>query len=98
MSPNSTIQKFARPVFVASFVPVLLAGAFTQTSFGALFNLVDNNSVAQFDTATSANQFNWFVDGVDQLAQEAFWFRVANVPEQSVHSLPIAVQRTSDGN
>ena len=47
---------------------------------------------------TTANQFNWFVDGTDQFAQEAFWFRVGNVPEQSVHTLPIAVQGTTDGN
>ena len=87
-----------RHIFPACVAAGLCAGPLAQTSFGALFNLTDNNSVAQFDTATSANQFNWYVDGIDQLAQEAFWFRVGNVAEQSVHTLPIALQGATDGN
>ncbi|HVT28820.1 MAG TPA: PEP-CTERM sorting domain-containing protein [Lacipirellulaceae bacterium] len=69
-----------------------------QNCSAALFTLVDDNSIAQFDTATQANNFNWFVDGNDVLAQQAFWFRIGNVAEQSVHTLPIGVQGVSDGN
>jgi hypothetical protein len=75
-----------------------LAGPAAQLSVAAIFTLTDDNSVAQFDTASSANNFNWFVDGNDQLAQQAFWYRVGNVPEQSVHTLPIGVQGVSDAN
>jgi hypothetical protein len=64
----------------------------------ALFTLTDENSVAQFDTASQNNNFNWFVDGQDKLAQQAFWYRVGNTAESSVHTLPIAVQGASDAN
>lgn len=65
----------------------------------ALISLIDRNSFADFDTATPANNYNWFVDGTDLLAQQAFWFRVgAAGPEFSLHTLPIGVQGTSDTN
>jgi len=78
---------------------VLLGSLLVESSRAALFNLVDNNSLAQFDTANQVNNFSWFVDGNNQLASEAFWFRIGNVGgEQSVHTLPIGVQGTTDGN
>jgi hypothetical protein len=65
----------------------------------ALLSLIDNNSSADFDTATPSNNYNWFVDGTDLLAQQAFWYRIgAAGPESSVHTLPIGVQGTSDTN
>ncbi len=54
----------------------------------AVVPLTDKNSVAVFDTASPAGQFDWFVDGVDQMSQQWFWFRVGNNPEQSLDSLP----------
>jgi hypothetical protein len=61
--------------------------------------LVDDNSSADFDTATPANNYNWFVDATDLLAQQAFWYRVGSAgPESSVHTLPIGVQGTTDAN
>src|SRR5437868_13133350 len=75
-----------------------LAGPAAQHSVAALFTLTDHNSISQFDTASQSNNFNWFVDGTDYLAQQAFWYRIGNVPEQSVHALPIGVQGTSDAN
>lgn len=74
------------------------SGHFVQSSAAALFTLTDKNSVAKFDTATQANNFNWQVDGVNQLTQQAFWYRIGSVAEQSVHSLPISVQGVSDTN
>ena len=45
------------------------------------------------------NNSNWTVDGVDQIFQQAFWYRVGNGgPEQSLHSLPILVEGTTDTN
>jgi len=81
-----------------SFVLAAFSAATAQQSVAALFTLTDENSVAQFDTATPANNFNWFVDGNDILAQQAFWYRVGNVAEQSLNLLPIGVQGISDSN
>jgi hypothetical protein len=74
------------------------AGFASQRASAALFTLIDGNSIAQFDTATQSGNYNWTVDGSDVLAQQAFWYRIGNVAEQSVHLLPIAVQGTSDSN
>jgi hypothetical protein len=80
------------------FILAVFTAATAQQSAAALFTLTDDNTVAQFETATQANNFNWLVDGNDLLAQQAFWYRVGNGAEQSVHSLPIALQGTSDTN
>jgi hypothetical protein len=63
-----------------------------------LITLDDDNSQVDFDTASSANAYNWRVEGSDQLFQQAFWYRVGNGPEQSVHSLPIGFQLASNTN
>jgi hypothetical protein len=77
----------------------IVGGFVARPASAALFTLTDANSVAQFDTATQANNFNWFVDGNDKLAQQAFWYREGSAgPEQSLHALPIGVQGTSDSN
>jgi hypothetical protein len=69
-----------------------------QHSAAALFTLVDENSTVDFDTTSSANAYSWSVDGQDQLFQQAFWYRVGNGPEQSLHSLPIGFQLASNTN
>jgi len=92
---RNTSSAIARVLF-CSFVLAAFSAATTQQSVASLFTLTDENTVAQFDTATQANNFNWFVDGNDVLAQQAFWYRIGNVPESSVHSLPIGVQGISD--
>jgi hypothetical protein len=38
------------------------------------------------------------VDGQDQMNQQAFWFRVGNTAEQSLHSLPIAFEMATNTN
>jgi hypothetical protein len=76
-----------------------LVGPAVQRSVAAVFTLANVNSVAQFETATQANNFNWTVEGVNQLAQQAFWYRIGNGgPEVSVNTLPIAVQGVTDSN
>jgi hypothetical protein len=80
---------------------LLLVGILSQSatrSFAALFTLSDDNSVVDFDTGSSANAYVWEVEGVDQLFQQAFWFRVGNGPEQSLHTLPIGFQLASNTN
>lgn len=73
-------------------------GSGVQSASAAIFTLTDDNSVSQFDTANPAGNFNWFVDGTDRLSQQAFWYRIGNVAEQSAHLLPIGVQGTTDSN
>src|SRR3954468_24302409 len=86
----------ARGLF-CSFVLAAFSAATVQQSVAALFTLTDDNSIAQFEPAAPANNFNWFVDGNDILAQQAFWYRTGSAgPEFSLHTLPIAVQGTTD--
>lgn len=80
----------------------LVIGAFVAvigSSAGAApLTLIDSNSTADFSTNTQAGAFSWTVDGVQQLSQQWFWYRVGNTAEQSVDALPIASQALSDGN
>jgi hypothetical protein len=94
---RKTSSAVARVLF-CSFVLAAFSAASAQRSVAALFTLTDDNTSASFQTATADNDFNWTVDGVNQLSQQAFWYRVGNVAEQSLHVLPIAVQGTSDSN
>ena len=75
-----------------------LAGPMAQQSTAALFTLVDDNSTASFQTASADNNFDWHVNGVDQLSHQAFWFRIGNTAEHSVHTLPIDTQGATDTN
>jgi hypothetical protein len=85
-------------VLRALFCSCVLAVLTAQQSAATIFSLTDDNSVAQFDTSTASNNFNWLVNGNDQLAQLAYWYRIGNGAEQSVHLLPIVAQGTSDTN
>jgi hypothetical protein len=73
--------------------------ALAQSASAAFVTLTDGNSTADFDTANQTNNYNWTVDGVDQIFQQAFWFRVGDSgPEQSLHSLPISIEGPTDTN
>jgi len=100
MSRTARIQFSATTrAIICALVVCGLAGPGTQNSFGAVFNLIDGNSSALFDTSTPANNYRWFVDGVNQLTQQAFWYRIGSVgPEVTVHGLPIGLQGTTDPN
>lgn len=95
---NRTSKFFSAPIVRAFLCGSVLLGLLAQHSVAAIFTLVDENSTAIFDTATAANNFSWQVDGTNQLVQQAFWYRIGNVAEQSVHSLPIGVQGITDTN
>jgi len=101
MPNNSPTPKllFSRTLMVGGLALTVLAGPMAQQSSAALLTLIDGNSHVDFDTATPSNNYNWFVDGTDLLAQQAFWYRIGSgSPESSVHTLPIGVQGTSDVN
>jgi len=84
---------------LCSMVLVASVGPAAQLSFGGLFTLVDDNSSAHFDTGAQINNDSWIVDGLSQLHSQAFWFRLGDDPEQSIHtSLVINAEGTSDLN
>src|SRR5207245_4856892 len=59
--------------------------------------LTDLNSVAQIDTGSQAGMFRWTVDGVSQLAQQWFWYRIGSSgPEASINTIspPVNNQAT----
>ena len=95
---NWTSKFSSAPIVRALFCGLVLWGLSAQHSVAALFTLADDNSTASFDTQDPANNYSWTVDGTGQLYQQAFWFRVGNVAEQSVHTLPVGVQGVSDSN
>ena len=100
MSPTYVIHSSAMlRAFFCALVLCGLSGPLAQRSVAAIMTLVDDNSQADFETQTPSNNYNWFVDNTDLLAQQAFWYRIGNAgPEQSVHNLPVADQGTSDAN
>jgi hypothetical protein len=67
------------------------------------FSMVSGNSHVDFDPTSSAGVFGWNVDGVNQLAQQWFWYRVgAAGPESPINALgaPIVMHQPgiiSDG-
>jgi hypothetical protein len=84
---------------VCSMVLVGLLGPAAQHSFGGLFTLLDDNSTAHFSTGAQVNNDAWVVDGISQLHSQAFWFRLGDDPEQSIHTaLVIGTEGTSDLN
>ncbi len=95
---NWTSKFSPAPIVRALFCGLVLWGLSAQHSVAALFTLADDNSTASFDTQDPANNYNWTVDGTGQLYQQAFWFRVGNAPEQSIHTLPLGGEVASNTN
>jgi hypothetical protein len=87
-----------RTGFLAGIVVVVMTSFAAQRGVAGLFTLIDDNSLMNFNTASSTNASSWVVDGVNQLFQQAFWYRVGNTAEQSVHSLPIAIEFATNTN
>jgi hypothetical protein len=99
MTPTRRLRTIAvARILFCGFVCVGLSGPFLQSSFAGSFTLVDDNSSVAFDTSSPGNAMSWQIDGVNQLHQQAFWYRVGNTAEQSVHLLPIATEKATDTN
>jgi hypothetical protein len=59
----------------------------TQTQ-AQIVTLSDQNSFAQINTSSQAGMFNWNVQGVNQLYQQWFWYRIGSVgPEHSIDTI-----------
>ena len=78
-------------------VSLMSTGAFA--GFPGAFTLADGNSSAEIDPTSGSGMFNWTIDGVNQLNQQWFWYRVgSNGGEASIGSLALNVAIASDTN
>ena len=76
----------------------LVVGLVTPAD-AATFTLSDLNSSAQIDDASQSGMFNWTVNGVNQLSQQWFWFRLGSSGGQSsIDTLPLLAATASDTN
>jgi hypothetical protein len=75
-----------------SFLAVLaVLAAFAVPAQATLVTLTDANSAAVIDTESSAGMFSWRVDGISELYQQWFWYRIGNTaPESSIDTLSAA--------
>ena len=80
---------------------VLLFMSLQAASAGAIqaIQLVDNASTVLIDPGSQAGMSQWNVSGVNQLAQQWFWYRVGNTgPESSIYTLGAPFVGLSDTN
>jgi PEP-CTERM motif len=84
--------------FLCGLLVLGLSGMLAQNSVAGLLSLADDNSAADFNTDSQANAYSWTVDGVDQLFQQAFWYRIGNAPQSSLDTLPHPTEGTTDTN
>jgi hypothetical protein len=71
---NRSLQvRGARTIRLSMVALVVGAGAGAHAQ---VVTLSDHNSVALLDPHSQAGMFNWSVDGVNQLFQQWFWYRV----------------------
>ncbi|MDY6784318.1 MAG: PEP-CTERM sorting domain-containing protein [Cyanobacteriota bacterium] len=62
-----------------------------------IVTLEDENSTVTFDLGNQAGLFDWVVDGVDQIFQEWFWYRLGDDgPEQSIDTLELVDYKLTD--
>src|SRR5258708_22892180 len=71
--------------------PMLIAlalRALVLRSEAQIVTLVDQNSVAQVNTASQAGKFNCQINGVNQLFQQWFWYRISpSGPANSIDTI-----------
>ncbi len=80
-------MKNIRVILSAALITAVL-GMAPPRAEATVFTLNDDNSTLQLDTASPAGVYNWFVDGVDHLYQQWFWYRLgATGPERSIDTL-----------
>jgi hypothetical protein len=62
---------------------------------GQIVNLTDNNSIAQVSLGSQAGMYGWYVDNVNQLHQQWFWYALGNNAPASIDTIGPAVVTTS---
>lgn len=75
----------------------VVALAAAPTAKAGVYTIQDGNSYAEFDTGSQSGMYNWFVDGVDHMHQQWFWYRAGEMGEErSLDTLAIDVEGTTD--
>jgi hypothetical protein len=85
-------------LFLMFMGAVALTGWLGTQARAAVITLEDENTVVDIDTESQSGMFNWEVDGVDQLFQQWFWYRVGNGPEASIDTLTLLAEVAVDGD
>jgi MYXO-CTERM domain-containing protein len=55
---------------------MLFLAVFVLRARGQIYGVTNGNSFALINSTSQAGMFNWTVDGVNQLYQQWFWFRI----------------------
>lgn len=80
-------------LFLGVTAMLLAAGASAQ-----VVTIADGNSEADFDL-TSGGQFNWFVDGLDEIFNQDFYFRAGGMTDElSVTATALVGHQLTDTN
>jgi hypothetical protein len=75
---------------VCSSICVLFLSVFDFPAQGQIYGITNGNSFALINSTSQAGMFNWTVDGVNQLYQQWFWYRIGNKGgERSIDALGI---------
>jgi len=81
------LQKYVRVLTIALAVVAAVAFGAVQAQ-AANLTVVDGNSSVTVDDSSAAGMHTWVVDGVDQMYQQWFWYRIGSTGgEQSIDEL-----------
>jgi hypothetical protein len=76
------------PLTVAAAVGMFCLLAVAPAKGALIVTLSDMNATAQINLDSQAGMSNWTVDGINNLNQQWFWYRVGNAgPERSIDTL-----------
>lgn len=80
---------------LCSIVFGLVVQGFVLQSEGQIITLTDKSSTAQVNVGSQAGMFNWTVNGINQLSQQWFWYRVGSAgPEQAINTISAPIVTT----
>jgi hypothetical protein len=80
-------NKWSRLLGAALVAVAVLAGA--SSAQAHVLTITDLNTTVSIDPHSQSGMFNWDVDGVDQIFQQWFWFRIGDNPEASIDTLQL---------
>src|SRR4051812_12045254 len=80
-------MKGKNQIFGALSASIAVATFAALSSQAQVITLTDNNSLARVDVGTQSGMFHWDIQGQNQLAQQWFWYRIGNNPEQSIDTI-----------
>lgn len=82
MKTGCNVLKFK--LLAIGFCAILSAAV---TSNGQIVTLNNGNSSASVNLGSQAGMYSWTVDGVNQLAQQWFWYRIGNASQSSIDTI-----------